>query len=857
MSLMGPLPPLRHKGAQGHLGGDAPESELDIGGSLKLSHLTHDVAVPGVEERLLICMRDIQLPSDSSAKTGDLRCKVYIGPRACLHNGRPNTMFKARGRQVRLRADGGILQAEVNVGVIDPQEPWSIRLKLYYRGLHTLFVQQTVAEATHNVPCPASRIELCRLAPTGNLVSDCNATLEVHRLVPAASIRKLRVAAGAALSAAVASSESGAKLEVLCSGAVELGERTLQTREAASALEEAACSGSGDVVQLLLSTGIPATATSAQRAEKSQNLDLARQLLQLIPSSSASEASELVKALENQLPMVADVLLQERSEVLAGVPSADGAAVASAHAAGAWGVLAALLRRGDPIPLDAESLLECAVRAGRAELARVCLERIEEVSDSEACLERALRTCLDDGRAEFVREALEAQWRRMANQWSDGSGPALLAFEGGPADEPVECSICFDPLHDGAGLFVCAKGFRTCPHFFCVACSERVQDEATNKLVAWRRRGDARIPEPPAAACPMCRAPFASAVELPDPTVDPKKFFKLACVPGEFNGENVGHSTANPEQSELRLTEKAALDALCASLPVNPAIFGPRLTKELWPSWCECALAPDSNSCLAETDFLKLGGMLVWLSSHLMELKVDGQRGTPPSLRHHPAEWFKHFDYDAKAVLTKPELLRGIAKAYNVAMLAAPRTPARKARSVGIQCLRELVDVLWDHERWADGVTLEDFQKPSGLAERLLAVLPLEHGEFDCPSEELTVDEALAKARAKDFADFGAKEARAVERANASRNAARVAAKTRASSHPQSLPENQRDQSAPARGRGNSGSTANINQGLRRRYNLVIQCPSCRAVNGAVAAPGLRIMCGGCRHVFVVPRWAD
>jgi len=467
-------------------------------------------------------------------------------------------------------------------------------------------------------------------------------------------------------------------------------------------------------------------------------------------------------------------------------------------------------------------------------------------------LERALRTCLDDGRAEFVREALEAQWRRMANQWSDGSGPALLAFEGGPADEPVECSICFDPLHDGAGLFVCAKGFRTCPHFFCVACSERVQDEATNKLVAWRRRGDARIPEPPAAACPMCRAPFASAVELPDPTVDPKKFFKLACVPGEFNGENVGHSTANPEQSELRLTEKAALDALCASLPVNPAIFGPRLTKELWPSWCECGLAPDSNSCLAETDFLKLGGMLVWLSSHLMELKVDGQRGTPPSLRHHPAEWFKHFDYDAKAVLTKPELLRGIAKAYNVAMLAAPRTPARKARSVGIQCLRELVDVLWDHERWADGVTLEDFQKPSGLAERLLAVLPIEHGELDCSSEELTVGEALAKARAKDFADFSAKEARAVHRAFASREAARLAVQRSAATSHQFLPESQRDQRAPARRQVNSGSAARRNQGLRQRFNLTIRCPSCGAINGVIAAPGLRIRCGGCHNAFVV-----
>jgi len=396
---------------------------------------------------------------------------------------------------------------------------------------------------------------------------------------------------------------------------------------------------------------------------------------------------------------------------------------------------------------------------------------------------------------------------------------------------------------------VCAEGFRTCPHFFCMPCAERVEDEATGKRLAWKRRQDVRIPEPPAAACPLCRAPFASAVELPDPTVDPKKFFRRACVPREFNDKNVGHSSVNPEQSDLRLTEKAGLDALCASLPVNPALLGPLLTKELWPSWCAGAPIPESIGCLAEADFLQLDGMLVWLSSHLIELKVDGQRGTPPSLQHYPAEWFKHFDYDAKGVLTKPQLLRGIAKAYNVAMLAGQSTPARKARSCGIQCLRELVDVLWNHESWANGVTLEDFQRPAGLAERLLAVLPIERGGLYYPYQALTVDEALARARARDLADHDAKEARAIERANASHMAAQFAQR-----RPPLLPQSQGDGSAPSRQRVNSGSSGSRNEGLRHRLDLVLMlCPHCQELNRAIAAPGLRIRCGGCHSVFVTP----
>eukprot|EP00438_Fugacium_kawagutii_P023907 Skav222580 [mRNA] locus=scaffold1897:96696:99545:- [translate_table: standard] len=57
--------------------------------------------------------------------------------------------------------------------------------------------------------------------------------------------------------------------------------------------------------------------------------------------------------------------------------------------------------------------------------------------------------------------------------------------------------------------------------------AEHVQDEAAERFRTWRTRREPRIPKPPG---PVCRASFAAALRLTDPTVDPKSFFRLACV---------------------------------------------------------------------------------------------------------------------------------------------------------------------------------------------------------------------------------------------------------------------------------------------------------------------------------------
>jgi len=813
---------------------------------LELSQLNHAVVAPGVEERLRIRISQLQLPDTHGHH--ELRCKAYVGPRAVVEcaDGR---LDKGRLKEVKLDVSNNAAFAEVDVGVPFPQEPWALRVKFYYRPAAQLFCQEKVGEVVELLPMPASRVEL---QPGGSVV------LEVHRLVPASALDALKAAAARVLAHSVELGVEADHVEDLCAGARELGEDTLRVPAAADALQQAACTSKVAVVQKLLASGVPATTAAVRAAEKvgtPESVKMAQEILEHISVPADQPAKPLlVRALEEGFPLVAERILEEDPDALNALPGNTAQSAEKAYTAEAWTVLAALLSRGDPSPFPARGLLDYALRNGHLKLARACLARTEGVDSMKA----AIHTCLDNGRTEIVREALEAQWRANAEAWSgEDSGPPLLKFECGPADEPAECGVCYEPLSKNPGVFLSEYGLRACQHFLCLDCAEHVQDEAADRLRIWRARRDARFPQPSGPFCPLCRAPFVTAVRLADPTLDPRSFFRLACMP----------STPEEEATKLRLTEKIALGAFCALLPINAMTFAPRLEKELWPKWCaEAGVVVENGEegALAEADFLRPGGMLAWISDHLLEMKVEGQRGSPPRLQDKPEKWFRHFDYNGKGILSKPEVLRGIAKAYDVSALACPTTPARRARVVGVQRLHEIVDSVWDESRWRDGVTKDDFLTPSGLADRLLQALL---GESDSPRARgipsaspsasphpksliLSVEDALEKARNADLQVREEDDQRAKERAERQRLAAAVMPAPRQAARGRGL--------EPGRP-GAELLLASLLEAAREGHRghaptaIRIQCPFCGAVNQARAGAGHRVMCGGCRSVFAVP----
>lgn len=826
--------------------------------ALELSQLCHNVVAVGVEERLRIRIRELEVPGARGMGPGELRCKAYVGPMCALEDAPEGKPDKTRLKDVRLELANGAAAAEVDVGVPSPEEVWGIRVKFYHRPASALFTQEKVAEAVETVPRAASRAAL--KAGEGRPkagVYEGSVSLEVLRVIPRSALAALKDAAGRVLVNAVKVGAKADDIEDLCKGIQELGEETLLEPGAAQALELAAGAGKADVVERLLAAGVLPTTAAARAAEEAgtpQSVALAKELLMRCSQPAGPPVPLLARALDERLPLLAERVLDEDPTALAALPAEGGNAARKAHAAGAWTVLAALLARGDPTPISPKGLLDYALRVGHVRLARACLARSEGVESMQV----AINTCLSNGRIEIVREALEAQWRARNSQWSEGPGPPLLAFECGLADEPAECGVCFEPLYKGPGAFLNEKGFRVCLHFCCLNCAEHVQDEAAERGRVWRARRDPRIPQPPGPVCPFCRAAFHRAARFTDPTVDPRSFFRLACVPG-----------AEEEVDRLRLPEKIALGALCALLPINAVSFAPRLAQELWPAWCaEAASAsgarrtPGNNpDCLTEKEFLRPGGMLAWISDHLLERKVESQRGAPPRLQDNPGLWFRHFDYDGKGVLTKPELLRGIAKAYDVAVLASPKTPVRRARSVGVQRLRDIVAAIWDESRWKDGVPLSEFICRAGLAERLLMALPGESspksGSMSRARTLLSVEEALERARAADLQVREEDELRAQERAEKERQAA--------AAMPPPRPARPPSQAGPQGDPQRAGATlllASLLEAAREGNRGVtlpairIQCPFCGAVNQARAAAGHRVICGGCRSFFAVPTGA-
>lgn len=819
---------------------------------LALERLCHAVIAPNVQERLQITICSIQLPAQCGLSISELRCKAYVGPLKAVRDGPDGKPDKGKLRELRLDVQDGAATVEVDVGIPHPQEPWAIRVKFYRRPASALFTQERIAEVVQAIPLPTSKLSL---TPSGVCQQTGCVVLRVVRVVPTAAVHQLIQAAGSVLVRAVRAGVAPDEIQDLCGGLRELGPDALVSPQSMEVLDVAAGQGSREVVENLLAAGIPATSCAARLAEQATtegHLVLAKQLLLRSAPSTGEEAScLLVRALRAGMPLLAEMTLQEEPDSLDRLPPDGGAAARQAHAVGAWSVLAALLRRGDPMPAPTRQLLDYALRAGHAGLARACLARWEDAKD----IERALRTCLDHGRIEIVREALEVQWKIRSQVWS-AEGPPLLTLEFGNADEPAECGVCFEPLHRAPGVFVCSQGFRVCQHFCCLSCAEHVQDEATERVNAWRSRRDPRLPQPPPPSCPMCRAPFASAVRLVDPTVDPKNFFRLACVPeekSEGHGTCSGTSECTHKAEDLRLTEKTGLATVSALLPVNAASFTPKFVKELWPSWCaECG-----QEALRETDFLRPGGMLAWICDHLLEKKVEDLRGPPPRLQDDAALWFQHFDYLDRGRLSKAELLRGFAKVYDVEMLANPSTPARKRRAVGIGHLREIVDAVWDETRWADGIPLCDFEGRRGLAQRVLDALPGEHVPISSPTassssralgsvkplQGVSVEEALAQARASDFNVRRADEERAKERMMKLRT-------------PEAFPANGRP------GPGRAGAElllASLLEASREQAarpvvrQMRIQCPFCSAINMARAAAGNRVICGSCRSVFAVP----
>merc|ERR1740117_1633173 len=196
--------------------------------------------------------------------------------------------------------------------------------------------------------------------------------------------------------------------------------------------------------------------------------------------------------------------------------------------------------------------------------------------------------------------------------------------------EHAECPICYDEMHKfTSAVFVAASGKRTCSHFFHETCAREVGG------------GGART-------CPVCRAPYASVLPIPDMRLDPKGWFRIMDLDGD---------------GKLSLKEVAAV--LKAQIPMDWKKLETRSAEDWFKKWDR-----DGDGGITFQEMMHPAtGILAFVRQMFpRQTAADAQ---PPDIQRHRLAWFDHFDEDRSGTLEKQEVVRAIVKTFGLSQDAS------------------------------------------------------------------------------------------------------------------------------------------------------------------------------------------
>jgi len=262
----------------------------------------------------------------------------------------------------------------------------------------------------------------------------------------------------------------------------------------------------------------------------------------------------------------------------------------------------------------------------------------------------------------------------------------LSAFKG----EGAECSICFTPLPSERVSVLQEKVYkakRACRHYFHEECIQLL------------------IKSTPAPYnCPLCRQSFETIALLPDVRLDSRGWFHAV------DANNTGE-----------LTKAEVIDALSATLPVDPELLSNQLNGELWDQW-----DPAKTGMITLEAFENPSrGLLQFVLYSLPSLRGDStsagsSMGAVPDVVTCREGWFRYWDECREQALPFTPMLRSLVRTWR---LDGAKEDAKLLRTVLTQ--------VWEEFGLKDQatVTLALFcEKPDGLCEALLAGLQKEWG---------------------------------------------------------------------------------------------------------------------------------
>lgn len=259
--------------------------------------------------------------------------------------------------------------------------------------------------------------------------------------------------------------------------------------------------------------------------------------------------------------------------------------------------------------------------------------------------------------------------------------------------EGTECSICFAPLPSEPVCVLIRHVYgnkRSCRHYFHLGCMQLMRKQT-----------------PAPHHCPLCREEFQRNEVLPDVRLDSRRWFKL--VDAEERGS---------------LDKDEVINALCATLPIEPELLERALNDELWNQW-----DPEGTGRVTLESFEQPGkGLLHFVLYSLPSLRRDGAAGSSaavPDMVASREAWFRYWDENGKCSLDFVPFLRALVRTLR---LDGAKEEAGVLRAVLLKVWKEygLVD---GNEEAFRPVSLTLFcERPDGFCDGLVHGLKEQFG---------------------------------------------------------------------------------------------------------------------------------
>eukprot|EP01065_Artemidia_motanka_P011765 TRINITY_DN1640_c0_g2_i1.p1 TRINITY_DN1640_c0_g2~~TRINITY_DN1640_c0_g2_i1.p1 ORF type:complete len:521 (+),score=110.97 TRINITY_DN1640_c0_g2_i1:64-1563(+) len=257
---------------------------------------------------------------------------------------------------------------------------------------------------------------------------------------------------------------------------------------------------------------------------------------------------------------------------------------------------------------------------------------------------------------------------------------------GDTAAQNAECAICFEDLcSEPVAVLLGANRRRACRHYYHLECSKGIVPIVTRGYGAEMEVASAQEARECGreAVCPLCRSPFKSIVQMPDPFTDPKRWFALADLDG----------TGALKRDEVR-------DVLRATVACDEDALDKTICRK-WSDW-----DVGSRGAIRFEDLQRL------LQFVRENLPGRQQKGEAPFIGSDPLSWFEYWDQDGSGALSKDEVARALIKTFD----QADRHVAETQRM--LESVWPIFDVTG-----SNSITKDEFLRRDGLSDTVVASL--------------------------------------------------------------------------------------------------------------------------------------